>query len=184
MRIVQQNAEFLELLSQLQSEWVADAFIHADAKWENCLLVSNGSSSALKLIDWELGGIGDSAWDVGSILAAYLSFWLLNSPITPRSIPDEILRDAQYPLESMQPAMRSFWKSYMRGVDPASTVGKGFQLRAIRYAAAQLLQSAFEQLQLAPEMTGYAVCALQVSLNILKRPRDAAVALVGLDEFR
>jgi thiamine kinase-like enzyme len=183
IRIVQEDPKFLALLGALEEEWIADAFIHADMRWENCLIEFNARLMSVKLIDWELAGVGDPAWDVGSMFSSYLSCWLLHSRIAPKSTPDEILRGAQYPLESMQPAIRSFWKSYVRGMHGSTTAADHFLLRAIRYAGAQLIQDAFEQLQLAPAMTGYAVCALQVSMNILSRPQEAAAALFGLDDF-
>lgn len=52
--------------------WTSDALIHGDLKQEHCLLIDNGTNVALCLIDWELAGYGDSAWDVGSIVSDIL----------------------------------------------------------------------------------------------------------------
>ena len=55
-----------------EKAWASDALIHGDLKQEHCLLVDNGTQAALCLIDWELAGYGDSAWDVGSIISDIL----------------------------------------------------------------------------------------------------------------
>jgi hypothetical protein len=43
-----------------------------------------------------------------------------------------------------------------------------------------MVQSAFECLYFAPEMTQHAICMLQLSLNILKDPAGALENLFGL----
>jgi aminoglycoside phosphotransferase (APT) family kinase protein len=44
------------------------SLVHGDAKWDNAVL-DPGPPARITLFDWELSGIGDPAWDVGSILA-------------------------------------------------------------------------------------------------------------------
>jgi hypothetical protein len=53
-------------------------------------------------------------------------------------------------------------------------------MRAIQYAAARLVQTAFEHLQLSNELAGDVGCLLQVSLNMMMRPHEAAVFLLGI----
>jgi hypothetical protein len=80
----------------------------------------------------------------------------------------------------MQPAIRSFWRAYVkrRGTGPGES--RELLRRAVRYAAARLIQSALEQMQLRSRLTGNVVCVLQVSLNILQRPEEALTLLLGL----
>lgn len=54
--------------------------------------------------------------------------------------------------------------------------------RAVDYSAARLLQAGVEQAQFALRLTGNFICQLQLSLNILRRPRQAATALLGSTE--
>lgn len=49
-------------------------FIHGDLKLDN-VLVRDGAVE-LRLVDWELGGLGDPAWDVGSATGDLLYRWL------------------------------------------------------------------------------------------------------------
>jgi hypothetical protein len=53
-------------------------------------------------------------------------------------------------------------------------------LKAIMYGAARLVQTAFEHMQRSNETTGNTVCLLQVSLNMMMRPYEAALFLLGI----
>ena len=53
-------------------------------------------------------------------------------------------------------------------------------LRSVRYAGAKLVQAAFEQTQAQTHLTSTALCMLQLSFNILQRPLDAAIHLLGI----
>jgi aminoglycoside phosphotransferase (APT) family kinase protein len=63
--------------------WSSECLIHGDVKWDNCL-VDGASSEArrLQVVDWELAGGGDRAWDVGCAVAEhYVAATLSGSPI-------------------------------------------------------------------------------------------------------
>jgi thiamine kinase-like enzyme len=170
-------------LEELRDDWRLSALIHRDLKWDNCLLrtgpVPEGESN-LKIVDWELAGLGDPCWDAGSVLNDYLTSWLLSIPTTGEMPPADFLKLARYPLEKMHPALRTFWTSYVGRLklDPESE--SQWQLRAVRYAAARLLQTAFEQMQMSSHLTATVICSLQLGLNMLKRPDEAAIRLLGL----
>jgi hypothetical protein len=124
--------------------------------------------------------MGDPCWDIGSVFSNYLSFWLLSIPITGEAPPDQFVELAQYPLESMQPAIHSFWRSYIRGMELDAATSDEWLLRAVRYGATRLVQTAYEQMQMSIHLTGNVVCLLQLSLNILLRPQESIVHLLGL----
>jgi aminoglycoside phosphotransferase (APT) family kinase protein len=182
LRIIQQFPEFGQLLDQLRRDWREECFLHGDAKRGNILAVPTGENgrAGLKIVDWELAGMGDPCWDAGSVLSDYLSFWLLSVPITGKDPPNRFLELARYPLAKMQPSIRAFWDAYTRTMrlDPR-TAGEWLN-RSVRYCAARLLQTAFDGSQIAAEPTANAICLLQLSLNILQRPRQAAVQLLGI----
>lgn len=182
-KIIQRYSEFNELLDELHHEWRSRALIHFDFKLDNCLVTSrtpSGRKTRLKIIDWELAGIGDPIWDVASVLTAYLSFWILSIPITGETSFDRFFALARFPLEGMQPAIRSFWDCYADRMSFDKHEADVQLIRAVRYAAARLVQTTFEQMQTATELIGSVVCSLQLSLNILKRPKDAAMHLLGI----
>jgi aminoglycoside phosphotransferase (APT) family kinase protein len=191
VRIIQQSAPFCRLLDELRRGWQTEALIHNDVKWTNCVVFAPAGSqrvTRLKLVDWELAQLGDPAWDVGSVFSSYLSAWLASIPITGHDPPDRFPELARHPLERMQPAMRAFWVAYCRrtGADPAdpaapaAPASSAMLLRATRYAAARLVQTAYEHLQAAPQLTGYVICSLQLGLNVLQRPHEAAAHLFGI----
>ena len=110
----------------------------------------------------------------------YLSFWLLSIPITGVDPPDRFLELARYPLPDIQPAMGRFWQAYAAQMGLDGRAARDALLRSVCYAAARLVQTAFEQGQGAVQLTGNALCFLQVSLNMLQRPEEAAVHLLGI----
>ncbi len=124
--------------------------------------------------------MGDPCWDVGAVFGGYLSFWLLSIPITGETPPDRFLELAQYPLEKMQPAIRSFWRAYVRRMDLDAAASNQWLLRASKYGAARLVQTAFEQMQHSMQLIGNVMCFLQLGLNIMQRPQEAAVQLLGI----
>jgi len=183
IKIIQQFPEFCELLDSLRQEWTNETPIHFDIRWDNCLIVSRRSGSQktdLRLVDWELAGVGDPCWDVGSVFNDYLSFWLGSIPITGETPPERFLELARYPLRKMHPAIRSFWDSYIRRLELDDVTSAEWLLRSVKYAAARLVQTVYEGLYQSIKLPGNAVCSLQLSLNILQRPHEASIQLLGL----
>lgn len=183
LQIVQRFSEFGESLDALRAGWRVNALIHLDLKWDNWLVLDERRcpwNQRLRLVDWELACPGDAAWDVGSVFNDCLSHWLLSIPVTGQTPPERFPELARHPLERMQPALRAFWQSYTRSRPLDIPASHDLLWRSSQYAAVRLLQSAFEQMQASPQLTGYAVCCLQVALNILRRPQEAATHLFGI----
>src|SRR5208282_3494029 len=105
-----------------------------------------------------------------SVFMDYLNLWLLSIPITGEAAPDGFAALARYPLKSMQPAIRSFWRSYARRMELRGIAADEWLLRAVKYAAARLVQTAYEQMHVSMQLTGNIICFLQLSLNMLERP--------------
>ncbi|GAC1349479.1 MAG: hypothetical protein NVSMB27_23010 [Ktedonobacteraceae bacterium] len=183
IKIVQQFPEFCEHLDKLRQGWMVETLIHQDIKWDNCIVFAKPGSqrkTGLKIVDWELASMGDPCWDVASVFSNYLSFWLLSIPITSEAPPERFIELARYPLEKMQPAIRSFWQAYVRRMELGDATADEWLLRAVQYGGARLVQTAFEQMQMSARLMSNAVCLLQLSLNILRRPQEALVDLLGL----
>ncbi len=183
IKIVQRAPGFAGQLDELRAGWRVSALVHHDVKWDNCIVFARGKSRrtrGLKLIDWESASAGDPCWDIGSALSHYLSSWLFSIPVTGATPPARFPQLAEHPLERMQPALRACWSAYVakRGLSDAAAHER--LLVAVRYAAARLVQSAFEAAQMADQLTSSLVLHLQLALNILQRPREAVVHLLGL----
>lgn len=182
IQTLQRFPPFGQHLDVLRQAWQPSALVHYDLKGDNLLVVPAAARqrATLKIVDWESAGWGDPCWDVGSVLGEYLGCWLTSIPFTGADPPEQLLTLARFPLAKMQPAIRRFWQSYSRrmGLDAETT--DQWLLRAVRYSAARLLQTAFEQSQTAATLSGRALNALQLSYNILQRPHEAAIQLLGL----
>ncbi|MGA9865493.1 MAG: phosphotransferase [Acetobacteraceae bacterium] len=175
--ILRQFPEFPENLDRLGAAWQTTSLIHGDMKWDNCLV--EGDAGNVRIVDWELADIGDPSWDAGAILQSYVAFWIFSLPVGQTSNAEELARGAQYPLERMQGAVRAFWVAYResRGIgrDDAALLE-----RTIRYAAARMVLTAYETMQFSTQLSPHARYLLQVSLNMLTRPREAARDLLSL----
>ena len=183
VRIIQESGEFSNSFETLSRAWGPERLIHADVKWDNWVVLPRSSSQKtlrLSLIDWELASIGDPAWDVGSVLAGYLSLWLSSIPILEEGPSERLLALARYPLQRIQSAVRAFWKSYVSRVGLSGLNAEKCLLKAVGYAAARLVQTEFENSRNASRVTANTICALQLSLNMMLRPIDSAVLLLGL----
>jgi Ser/Thr protein kinase RdoA (MazF antagonist) len=58
-----------ELLAAGAAAWHPECLVHGDLKWDNCLV----EADRVRVIDWELSGLGDPAWDVSCVIAEQLA---------------------------------------------------------------------------------------------------------------
>lgn len=182
LAIISRYPQFQQILESLQRDWQPTALIHGDIKWDNCLLSASPEDDlSLKIVDWELADIGDPYWDVGAVFQAYLSFWIFSIPVTTQMPIGDALELAQYPLENMQPAMRAFWKSYLETQEVSEKEAGPLLRRCLQYGAARMLQTAYEYMYFAPQISISAICLLQVSLNMLESPDEAIEHLLGIE---
>lgn len=181
LQVVRQYPEFGRALEALRSQWRAERLVHGDIKWDNCVLYAGADgTSALKVVDWEMADIGDPLWDVGAIFQAYLAFWVMSMQIGRDTPAEQLVERAQFPLEQMQPAIRTFWSAY-RATRELDTRESGELLRrAVQYGAARLIQTTYESMYSLPQITPTALYMLQVSMNVLTRPADAVRDLLGM----
>jgi serine/threonine protein kinase len=181
-KVLQSSAELCQDLDELKQGWRVDAFIHHDLKGENIVISAKYGEKKLdiKIVDWECAGFGDACWDVGSFFAEYIGSWLFSIPLMANAPPDSFISLATLPLETMQPAMLGFWKAYSCRMGLDLTTSQQWLVRAVRYAAARMLQTGYEYLQYASRCTGHILYLVQICLNILRRPREASVHLFGI----
>jgi aminoglycoside phosphotransferase (APT) family kinase protein len=185
IRIVQGAAGFPAALDRVRSAAFGAALVHGDVKWDNCLVRSrDDGEQEIRLIDWEVAGPGDPCWDIGSALSQYLSFWLFSIPVTGSVAPERFPELATYPLDAMKPALAACWIAYADAVGLAADAVVDRLVHTVELAGARLVQSAFEAAQMMQRLTSPLVLHLQLALNILQRPGDAATRLLGLTADR
>jgi hypothetical protein len=132
------------------------------------------------LIDWESAGRGDPSLDLGAFFGEYLHAWLGSIPIVDPKDPGRLLAHAGRPLARMRPAVGAFWLSYTRHAAAGAPELGRLLRRAASCAAVRVLTSAYEDSLSRHELGGRAHFALQLSLNILRRPDEAIAHLLGL----
>ncbi|HET6232252.1 MAG TPA: phosphotransferase [Longimicrobiaceae bacterium] len=181
--ILESHPDFGRALDAIRTGWRHEALVHGDMKWENCIVLPPSTDDGLpdlRIVDWELADVGDPCWDVGSLFQAYLCAWILSMPMDGAAAETLIAR-AHLPVERMQPAMRTFWQAYVRTRGAGRTEAEELMARSIRYAAARMIQTAWEWTSGHERMSPQMAAVLQVSLNVLARPDDAVVHLLGID---
>ncbi|MBV9928773.1 MAG: phosphotransferase [Acidobacteria bacterium] len=190
LNIIQSYPDFPSTLERLSAGWRFDSFIHGDIKWDNVHVTVDsdgegneegaGGKVTLRLVDWELADFGDACWDAGAVFQAYLSAWVFSMPAVAGVPAEQLVGAAQFPVEQMHPALRAFWKTYTetRGLNAAEA--RESLERSVSYAAARMIQTAYEYMFQSPQITTSALYLLQLSLNILKNPREATASLLAL----
>jgi hypothetical protein len=202
LNIVQTYPDFQQTLDRMRQGWRFDSLIHGDIKWDNIHVTADaetgqggeegtqGAGGAgrktdapkvnLRLVDWELADFGDACWDAGAVFQSYLSFWVFSMPAMPGVTAEQLVGSAQFPVERMQPAIRAFWRSYVETRGLGAEEARDALERGVVYAAARMIQTAYEYMFYAPQITASALYLLQLSLNILKSPREATASLLAL----
>lgn len=172
VRTIQRYEGLRNELGQLPRLWRPSALIHSDFKWGNVLT----TGSAVKVIDWEFGGYGDPAWDVGSVIHGFCQSWLRSIPMTGTDGPARYLDHATLPFERLRPPFEAFIEAYSAGmpVDPE------FILRAMKMAGARLVQSAYESTQTVNRLTPDTITSLQFGWNLLEEPAAGVAAFGGV----
>ena len=179
--ILQQYPEFESALSRIKAGWNYTALIHGDIKWENMMLCHDGDSPPrLKIIDWEIADIGDECWDVGAVIQAYLTFWVFSLPLSGGGGIAEAVTAAPLDAESIKPALAAYWNAYAESRGLNAGTSRPMLARCMSCAAARMIQTAYESIQATPQISPYALCKLQMSMNILRNPEAATADFVGL----
>lgn len=162
IKAIQRDEPLSRALDELREDWRVEALVHRDVKWANCIVTP---PAAITLVDWEMAGWGDPALDVGSAFGEILG-WRLRRGGDPPAAPE--------------PALAALWRAYAgaRRIDGAPA--DELLARAIRYAAARLVQSAYEKTQETGLMSDRVARGLALGRDILLAPRAAAGELLGV----
>lgn len=158
---IQQSATWRHGLAALRSRWRPTVATHGDLRFDNVLVDPTRNPVDVRLVDWELGGPGDPAADLG---------WLVGDLLA-RAM------DLGEETVSALPATGALWLGYAR--DRTRAEHSRLCDDVARWAAARLLLAAFERLegpmQLEPSTTRWLDCAE----DALAHPRAFGRALLG-----
>lgn len=169
-------------LDRLFQTWRFETLIHADLKWDNCLLYHDAGQPKLKIIDWELVEFGDRRWDVGSVFQAYLSHWVMRHYRDKSQGREQLLQHTVDSMPAMFASINTFWRAYYDGMQLAVQDRPLHLLQCLEFAAIRMLRTAFESLYGAAEVSQHAQALVELSQQILDAPAQAAVNLFGFAE--
>jgi hypothetical protein len=182
LRILQTQEDLSRRLDAIRAMWQPKCVIHGDVKSDNVLIVGKDGDPGppeIRLVDWETLQIGDPAWDIAGALQDFILFWISSMPVGIGG-PDEMVNGAVYPLATIQPAMRAFWRAYRSTAALTRPEADVLLMRAVQFSAARLIQSAYEMAQSSQALPATSVLTLQIGSNILAGPELAQVQLFGI----
>ena len=179
--ILRQDADCLQALDAIRAAWRLDSLIHGDLKWDNCI-VSQGPAGDLdfRVVDWELADLGDSAWDVGTVIQSYWSHVFLSTLPGTENTPQEFIEQSESRLDSMRPAVLAFWNAYRSARGFGGDRAAEFLTRSVRYAAARMIQSSYEYAGARGQVINRASAIFQVGCDLLKNSQRSRPWLLGL----
>ncbi len=176
LRIVQGESAMFDQFDAVRASWRGETMIHGDLRFDNVLVVG-GASPGVRLVDWETVQVGDPAWDVGVVLQELVVRWLSGMPQAASLGALERVSSARYPLAEVKTTAGAFWAGYRSTAEVDSA---GLLLRAVRFSAVRLVQTAWEDSVFDQELTSRAVLALQTGANVLADPERAISDLYAL----
>lgn len=177
MQMITGNKELLQSIAPLAQQWQQSSLVHNDAKLNNFLAGYDDKTKQInfvKLIDWELADIGDPLWDVATVMQNYLTLWLTTD------LPEQNAYFQKITLQQVQPCVQQFWKSYAQHMQWTAAVRQTALIKATQFCALRLLHTCFETTAQMPTLQPVTVKMLQVCINILRSPADAAIKLLGI----
>ncbi len=183
LRLLQNSLELSERLASLTGSSDEVAVVHGDMRPSNWVAFGRAGArrrTRIALVDWEFTGRGDPHLDLGAVIGEYLRAWLWSIAIVDGRDPGLGSRHARYPLTTIQPAIRAFWRGYAGAQWSRDPRLRPSLPRAVEFSAVRIAEVAFEHAQQAAQVDRRAGLALQLALNLLRRPTEAAVHLLGL----
>ena len=177
LKLLQRSVRLEERLTDLAPP-TCDALVHGDLRWENVLVAAEGKPRVW-LVDWEMGGAGERAWDAGCFAAACISAWLCSIPSVPDVPPADLAEEAEIHIDALATSLRAFWTAY-REAAPAVDDDDAWAERCAQLAAVRLVHTGFECTEFDSGLPPSAVAHVQVAAHVLEDPVHAAHALLRM----
>jgi hypothetical protein len=171
VELVKGNPALAAALGRLGGHWRNETLLHGDAKLDN-VLVRMGSRPRVWLVDWAFAGIGDPAWDVGTIVHSSLMLWLHGIPFQREQSFVHALDEATLPLAATRDFIRAFLLAYRKASRLRKSAARSFARRAFSYAGAALVQSAVAAARLQDDLSPRQLAVIQMASHILDDPDD------------
>ena len=93
------DRDLAAMLRETRAAWQDRCLIHGDVRRENVLTAQSRCDTTVKVVDWELSGSGDPAWDLAGVLA---------------EVTLDSVRQHREPHRTWSPAHRDVVKTFVR----------------------------------------------------------------------
>ena len=165
--MIQSTPHMCAMLKDVETAWQATTFIHGDLKPDNCLILNdvNEKSSGVQFVDWELADFGDPAWDIAALLQG---IWI------PGLLQHGVLDKTLSFIYQSQHQTNIILQSYFSASALLPEQWPSMQVRAIQFAAARMVQSAYELLHASSSVTAQALLVLQAASLLYANPQAVA----------
>ncbi|MBP5972303.1 aminoglycoside phosphotransferase family protein [Brasilonema sp. CT11] len=181
-----QRYESLEAaIAELAYEWNPCCLTHNDLKLENVLVHSRWEkldNCLIRLIDWEACSWGDPAFDLGTLVASYLTLWLESLVVDPTLELEESLLLAAIPLEVIQPSLLTLILAYLDTFPVILEYRCEFVQRVIQFAGLVLLHRIKEKINFHKYFDNSSICMFKFAQSLLSRPQESVLTVFGITE--
>lgn len=177
-------------IAELTNSFNPCCLVHNDLKLNNILLHLNweqalgeaSNQSLVRLIDWERCSWGDPAFDLGTLIASYLGFWLGSLVISTTISLEESLRLAMIPLEQLQPSIAALVVAYLKQFPEILVSRSDFLHRVVQFTGLALIQQIQANILYQKAFGNAGICTLQVAKSLLCSPAQCISTVFGLSE--
>jgi tRNA A-37 threonylcarbamoyl transferase component Bud32 len=152
---VARRPEAMAALARVRAEWRSHQIIHGDSKAANVLILDDGS---IRVIDWEIAGLGDGLWD----LAGMTHSLLLANPMGPA----EPLAAAA---ARARPCLEAFWSGYRAGDSILPAPGDSRDA-VLRMTGARIIQTCLESTHATQQASSALAPMLSMAFELLTCP--------------
>lgn len=184
IHILQQSKGLQQAFTRLHQDWKPTHLCHNDIRSENILLTRsavNAAVTGLVLIDWELAGVGDPAWDIASVFSEYATYWIDTIPTASQFPSSQFSHWASFNIEHIQQMTIGFWNQYQQ--DAQISLNKesldNLLYRALNFVPVRLVQSAVERCQQKNAVDLSTGTILQLAENLVYQPTIAEEIFFG-----
>jgi aminoglycoside phosphotransferase (APT) family kinase protein len=172
LEVARTDVTLTQRLRALEAAWKPTTLMHGDAKLDN-VLVRMSERPRVWIVDWAFAGVGDPAWDVGSMLQSSLLLWLYGVPFQAGVPFEDAVARSSFPITLAQAFTREFLRSYRATRTLSDPAWGRFVLRAVRYSGAALIQSALADARTSEHYSPRQLALLQTGACILAKPGQA-----------
>lgn len=149
-------------LANIRHQWCTQTLMHGDLKWDNCVLFRSATGPMVCLIDWELAGWGDPAWDLACLVQELFAHHAHD--------------DQELPATSIH----LLWSSYCAATSLPWHSLEQLRRRIYAYVPVRMLQAALEEVRSFGPDEARVRRTLHLANTLLMVPATALPGLVAL----